>query len=88
MKKHLWLIGAAILFAAIAATPEKKPTVSLYTPQWQGVLRQMDGAKEIMRSSTLPANVVNAYSDSLSMIQMEIVRQVSPQIDSTQNKKK
>lgn len=88
MKKYSWLIGAVILLAAIAATPEKKPVVSLNVPQWQGILRQMDGAKEIMRSSTLPANVVSAYSDSLSMIQMEIVRQVSPQIDTVHNNKK
>jgi len=76
--------------------PPKTYSVTLTLDQWQGLINGMEGVKNKLKLSTLPANEVTLINDSLlNLIQGEFVRQIQGQIaveqkpkDSTNKNKK
>lgn len=67
----------------------KKYSASYTREEWQSRIKWMENAKEIMRSSSLPGNVIAQWQDSLTLFQQEISQQVGQQIaaDTTKPKK-
>ena len=72
--------------AAIWPPFPKVYSVSLTTDQWNSRLQTINAAKEIMRKSTLPSNVISQYSDSLSVMAQDISEQVGMQLQQEQKR--
>lgn len=83
----LLFMVALFAFKPKGTLPKTYP-VSLTTDQWQSRLQTINAAKEIMRKSTLPGNVISQYSDSLDVMAKEISEQVGSQLQSEAAKAK
>lgn len=77
----------ALLFVAIMDIgfrdhypPEKKYAVTLSVEDWNSAMIAMNNAREIMKKSTLPANIVDAWSDSLVNSQAKMSFQIQAQM--------
>jgi hypothetical protein len=82
MKKTAIALLLLTVFAG-AFTPKSEPKkyhVDHTVADWQSVLKYIDNAKQIMSKSTLPANVVGDWTDSLTKAQQDIISQLQPQI--------
>lgn len=91
MKKLLIPIFAgtlAGLFAFAVATEPKSYHVTLSPEDWQSRVNILENAKAIMDKSTLPANVVSSWKDSVSKFEQEIIAQVQKQMADTVKAKK
>lgn len=83
-------LGIMILLSFQGKAPEpKKYSISYTEQEWGMKLNMLESAKEIMRSSTLPGNVIANWQDSLSLFQRDIQKQVGGQIaqDTVKTKK-
>jgi|HubBroStandDraft_3_1064219.scaffolds.fasta_scaffold22737_6 hypothetical protein len=83
MKQGLFLAAFFILIGIVAWKKEQAPktyTVTLSLNQWAAHLKYIANARIVMMQSTMPANVVTSWSDSLSLLSEEINRQVSQQM--------
>ena len=74
------VIVAVMAFQSKSATSEKQYHVTFTPDEWQMRLQFLDNAKQIMSKSTLPANVVSQWSDSLTKFEAEIAAQVQKQM--------
>ena len=86
----LLFVAAIWMLPSYQSPPEPKRYSISYTEQeWGRKLNMLESAKEIMRSSTLPGNVIANWQDSLSLFQRDIQKQVGGQIaqDTVKTKK-
>jgi hypothetical protein len=93
MKKSFLAIGVLIAASAFTynlkhITPGHKYTMTLTVEDWQSKIQYLETAKQIMAKSTLPANVVSQWSDSLSKFEQEISAQIGSQVAADTVKKK
>ena len=72
--------------AFIANESVKTYTVTLSQKEWESRLQTLQNARVIMRQSTLPGNVVSAWTDSLDLMVSDISRQVGAQLAAEQKK--
>lgn len=74
------VIVGVMAFQSKPSTSEKQYHVTFTPDEWQMRLQFLDNAKQIMSKSTLPANVVSQWSDSLTKFETEIAAQVQKQM--------
>lgn len=92
MKKALIalsILSTTVAISQVVKTPERKYKVSLTAAEWTSRLQTLSAALQIMRTSTLPANTVSQWSDSIAAFQLEINKQVVAEMnaDSTSKNK-
>ena len=73
-----FMLGGFALIGAWAMPNEKIYPVSLTKDQWIKYNRYVDVAKYMMAQSSIPAKDVTAISDSLSLFQNELGKQLNP----------
>ena len=89
MKQGLLLAVLFISIGVIAWKKDQAPktyTVTLSQREWESRLQTLQNARTIMRQSTLPGNVVSAWTDSLDLMVADISRQVGAQLAAEQKK--
>lgn len=74
------IVSLAFITAALPYHAAKNYTVTLSLEEWNSATIAMNNAREIMKNSTLPANVVNIWTDSLINIQTKISGQILAQM--------
>lgn len=89
--KSGFIISVLFLLASWIAIKEvnKKYSVSLTQEQWQHNINTLETVKRVMGKSTLPANVVNDWTDSVTAVEQEFINQIQKQIaaDTVKSKK-
>jgi hypothetical protein len=82
----LLIIGG--LSAWIYRNEDKPKTYSvvLTLDQWNTQLKYIQNAKTIMQKSTMPANIVSDWADSLNSVANQISLQVGQQLQEEQKK--
>jgi hypothetical protein len=91
MKKSLIVILVLISLSVVSQVKEKP--VRLYRLEyseisWASKVQILMNVQEIMRKSTLPANVVAQWTDSVQSIIADIQKQVGQQMAADTTKKK
>jgi len=87
MKKAILLLALAFSIFSFTLIESKTYHVTFTAEQWQSHLQMLDNAKAIMDKSTLPANVVSQWKDSITIFQQELVSQVQQQMKADTSKK-
>jgi len=85
MKQTVLFLALAFSIFSFTFIESKTYHVTFTAEQWQSHLQMLDNAKAIMDKSTLPANVVSQWKDSITVFQQELIAQVQKQmkVDST-----
>ncbi len=76
----IWLFSVSFIIFRPKNLPTKTYTVSLSYEQWAARARFVNDAKEIMRKSSYPGNIISQVSDSLEIIVKDINEQVGTQL--------
>lgn len=89
MKKALFALVLVTAFS-FTTNEEKSFSVKFTVNDWQSKLNLLEYTKNVLKNSSIPANVALPLSDSISKFQNEIVAQIQPQlkIDTIGSKKK
>ncbi len=84
-QKFRYFIGLCLLGAFAILSWQKKEMrktypVSLTQEQWGARLKFISDAKEVMRKSSYPGNIISTISDSLDALAKEINEQVGSEL--------
>lgn len=71
-------------FTLLHRVQAKTNTVSLTQTEWGNRLQTLQNTKEIMRKSTLPGNIISAWSDSVDVMIKDVNEQVGAQLQAEQ----
>lgn len=87
------IVTVSVLTSFIRPKGNKEQEPKIYSmklkqSEWSSRLMWLENAKEIMRKSNLPGNVISQWQDSLSLFQQEISEQIGSQIKADTSKPK
>jgi hypothetical protein len=83
--KSIAAIFVVVLFTASSLSAQKVRasktySVTLTVDEWNTAMQTINNAREIMKKSTFPANVVSDWSDSLLSVQLKLSSQIQDQM--------